>query len=151
MARKKKPAATKEAAEEKAREAASVVEQRPEARAERPAAPVVAAEQPDGRPERSSAADKATGETDRFRSWVTDRGAGYERFVDDKAQLLVLRFAEKPADDALAKLKAAGFRYQPEYFGQQKVWTRRNDFEGRLRLEEIEKQVRGPAAEPIPF
>ncbi len=86
---------------------------------------------------------KGTPEAERFRSWVTDRGNGYERLTDDKAKLLVLRFTNKPAAEVLDKLKAAGFRYQPEYFGQQKVWTRRNDFEGRLKVEELEKQVRG--------
>jgi len=87
----------------------------------------------------------------RFRSWVTDRAAGYERLTDEESRLLVVHFARKPDSETLEKLKAAGFRYHASYFGQRQVWTRRNDFEGRLRLEEIEGHVRGPAAERVPF
>ena len=95
-------------------------------------------------------AAKATAEANRFRSWVTDRGAGYERLTDEKANQIVLKFANRPEADVLDKLKEAGFRYQAEYFGEKKAWTRRNDFEGRVRLEEIEAMVRGPGAEVVP-
>jgi hypothetical protein len=108
-------------------------EKPPELRAEQPPAP------------------QTTAETNRFRSWVTDHAAGYERLTDEKAKLLVLKFGNKPDSEVLDKLKEAGFHYQPDYLGQKKVWTRRNDFESRLRLQEIESMVRGPAAEVIPF
>jgi hypothetical protein len=81
----------------------------------------------------------------RLRSWVTDPSVGYERFTDEKARLFVLHFAVKPEADILAKLKEAGFRYQPEYLGQPKVWTRRKDYEGQLKVEALEAVIRGEA------
>ena len=69
--------------------------------------------------------------------------------ITDMQELLPL-VNSKPDAELLSKLKDAGFRFQPEYFGQRKVWTRRNDFEGRMRLEEIEAAARGTAAEQEP-
>jgi hypothetical protein len=89
----------------------------------------------------------AAPQKDRFRSWVTDTAKGYERLTDEQARQIVLKFTGKPDAEVLSMLKDAGFHFQPEYFGQRKVWTRRNDFEGRMRLEEIEAAVRGNAAE----
>ena len=115
----------------------------------------VANEESSGTPSTAVAESSERGESEakavRFRSWVNDREAGYERMTDEQARLLVIRFAQKPAADVLEQLKDAGFRYQAAYFGQQKVWTRKNDFEGRLRLQDIETQVRGIGAEQVPF
>ena len=116
-------------------------------------APVALAEAPREEPKvlKSEEPPKAAVATDRFRSWVTDRSAGYERLTDEKANQLVLKFVNKPESDVLDKLKDAGFRYQPDYFGHKKVWTRRNDFEGRERLRDVEAIVRGHGAEVVPF
>ena len=84
---------------------------------------------------------------ERFRSWVTDRVTGYERLTDEQARLIVVKFHDRPPQELLDKLKEAGFRYQPEYFGQAKVWTRRNDFEGREQVKAIEAALRGPTPE----
>jgi hypothetical protein len=86
----------------------------------------------------------------RFRSWVTDRANGYERLTDEKGRQIVLKFAEQPSEGIRAKLKEAGFRFQPEYFGERKVWTRRNDFEGKLQVEQLEAAIRGSAREQEP-
>jgi hypothetical protein len=93
----------------------------------------------EGRP--AAAAMVQSGE--RFRSWVAYRGTGYERLTDDKDKLLVIKFRDKPSGEILELIKKAGFRYQPEYFGQTKVWTRRNDFEGRQVVEQVEARLRG--------
>lgn len=118
-------------------------------------APTVTAETPRDEPQPSisdaTPASTTLSAADRFHSWVTDRSAGYERLTDQKEKLLVLKFRDKPTTDVLDKLKEAGFRYQPDYFGHKKAWTRRNDFEGRVRLAEVEKMIRGPQAEVIPF
>ena len=95
-------------------------------------------------------ASESSGQKNRFRSWVTDTAKGYERLTDEQARQIVLKFSGKPEGEVLTMLKDAGFRFQPEYFGQRKVWTRRNDFEGRMRLEEIEAAVRGTGAEVSP-
>jgi hypothetical protein len=83
----------------------------------------------------------------RFRSWVTDRATGYERFVDEKEKLIVLKFRNKPSMDILDLINNAGFRYHTEYFGHAKVWTQRNDFAGREQVKAIEAALRGPTPE----
>lgn len=77
----------------------------------------------------------------RFRSWVVDATKGYTRLTDEQEHRLVLQFAQKPAGDVLTALKGAGFHYHPDYHGQKQAWVRRNDFEGRLQLEAIEKLI----------
>jgi hypothetical protein len=62
--------------------------------------------------------------------------------TDEQNNKLVLKFAQQPAAEILAALKEGQFRYQAEYFGQRRVWIRRNDFEGRLLAEQIESQWR---------
>jgi hypothetical protein len=104
----------------------------------------------DVRPEPEQPSSAAPTEKNRFRSWVTDDQSGYQRLTDEQNRLIVLKFSGKPEQDILTMLKEAGFRYQPEYFGQQRVWTRRNDFEGRVRAQEIETVVRGAGAEVMP-
>lgn len=74
-----------------------------------------------------------------FRSWLVDEGRGYSRMTDEKHHCLVLQFAEKPHPDVLTAVKGAGFQFRLDYHGQQNVWVRRNDFEGRLQVEAIEK------------
>ena len=86
----------------------------------------------------------------RFRAWVTDSKNGYQRLTDDQAGQIVLKFKDKPEPELVEQLKDAGFRYQQEYFGQRKVWTRRNDFEGRLQVEQLEAGIRGQSKEPEP-
>ena len=114
----------------------------------------VPTEEPKGEPKHNDefpfGASPDSPEPPRFRAWVTDHVHGYERFTDEKARQLVLKFAGKPSEATLTQIKDAGFRYQADYFGKQKVWTRPNDFEGRLRLEEIEKSIRGPVPEVAP-
>jgi hypothetical protein len=85
----------------------------------------------------------------RFRAWVTDSKNGYLRLTDEQAGQIVLKFKDKPAPELVDQLKDAGFRYQQEYFGQRKVWTRRNDFEGRLQVEQLETIIR-PGQQAIP-
>ncbi len=80
-------------------------------------------------------------EPGRFRSWVTDVGRGYHRLTDEQDDRLVLLFDAKPAADVLTAIKGAGFQYQPEYAGLKQAWVRRNDFEGRLQVEAIEKLI----------
>jgi hypothetical protein len=77
----------------------------------------------------------------RFRSWVVDETRGYQRLTDETSHRLVLLFRDKPADDILSALKGAAFRYEPEYAGLRQAWVRRNDFEGRLQVEAIEKLI----------
>jgi hypothetical protein len=95
----------------------------------------------------ASAATKEHGsephEGERFRSWATYRANGYERLTDETNKLIVLVFQEKPSQETLDKLKDGGFRYQPEYHGLKKVWTRPNDFEGREQVKAIEETFRG--------
>ncbi|MBS0206905.1 MAG: hypothetical protein JSS49_28860 [Planctomycetes bacterium] len=74
-----------------------------------------------------------------FRSWVVDMGRGYTRLTDETNHRLVLQFHEKPQPDVLTALKGAGFEFKPDYYGQKNAWVRRNDFEGRLQVEAIEK------------
>lgn len=83
----------------------------------------------------------------RFRSWVRLNSAGYERLSDDVARNIVIRFAEKPDAAILDQVKAAGFHYQPEYFGLEKVWMRRGDYEGRVQAEAIEATLRQKSQE----
>ncbi len=77
----------------------------------------------------------------RFRSWVTDVGRGYHRLTDEHEDRLVLLFDAKPAADVLTAIKGAGFQYHPDYGGLKQAWVRRNDFEGRLQVEAIEKLI----------
>ncbi len=80
-------------------------------------------------------------ERGRFRSWVTDTARGYSRLTDEQEQRLVVKFAQKPSADVLTALKGAGFHYHPDYAGQTNAWVRRNDFEGRMQVEAIEKLI----------
>jgi hypothetical protein len=77
----------------------------------------------------------------RFRSWVNDSVRGYHRLTDEQEHRLVLLFNDKPSADALLAVKGAGFQYHPDYFGLKHAWVRRNDFEGRLQVEAIEKLI----------
>jgi hypothetical protein len=120
MARKKQPSA--KAAETPERETEAAMETQ---------APAADAKEDDAAQE------------NRFRFWVQDVTNGYDRLTDEKAKMIVLKFHAKPSPEILAIVKEAGFRYQPEYFGQQKVWTRKNDFEGRELIDGIEAAVRG--------
>jgi hypothetical protein len=106
---------------------------------------VVAVAEPQAELDASSPAPSATDSRRRFRSWVAYRASGYERLTDEKSRLIVLKFRDKPSGETLELIKEAGFRYQPEYFGQTKVWTCRNDFEGRQRVEQLGFQLRGQA------
>ena len=76
-----------------------------------------------------------------IRSWVTDTARGYSRLTDEQEQRLVVQFAQKPSTDVLTALKGAGFHYHPDYAGQANAWVRRNDFEGRMQVEAIEKLI----------
>ncbi|MDP1798627.1 MAG: hypothetical protein Q8K78_14130 [Planctomycetaceae bacterium] len=77
----------------------------------------------------------------RFRSWVTEVSRGYHRLIDEQENRLVLLFDAKPAADVLTAIKGAGFQYHPDYAGVKQAWVRRNDFEGRLQVEAIEKLI----------
>ena len=83
---------------------------------------------------------------DRFRSWVTAAQHGFSKLTDDERQRLVLLFDEKPADEVIAAMKGAGFQYHPDYHGHKHAWTRRNDYEGRLLVEALEKLIRSADA-----
>ena len=78
-----------------------------------------------------------------FRSWVTDANRGYTRLTDQHHGLIVLLFTEKPEPDVLEAVKAAGFQYRPDHDGQKNAWVRRNDAQGRLAVESVEKLIRG--------
>jgi len=52
-----------------------------------------------------------------------------------------VQFAQKPSTDVLTALQGAGFHYHPDYAGQANAWVRRNDFEGRMQVEAIEKLI----------
>jgi hypothetical protein len=88
----------------------------------------------------------------RFRRCAVDREHGYERFNDQEAGLIVIKFSEKPSPEILEQVRQAGFRYHPFYYDQQKVWTRRNDFEGRQLVGDLESAIRGASRSTgIPF
>ena len=61
--------------------------------------------------------------------------------TDEDYHRLVIQFTARPPEDVLTAVKGAGFRFQPDYRGQQNAWVRRNDFEGRLQAEAIDKLV----------
>lgn len=90
----------------------------------------------------SEADFEAARQAGRFRSWLTDSKRGYRRLTDEEQQRIVLLFERKPPEDVLTAIKGADFRYQPEYHGQKNAWLRRNDHEGRLQVEAIEKLIR---------
>ena len=83
----------------------------------------------------------------RFRSWTINRAVGYERLSDSKRGQILVKFADRPSDDIREILKQAGFRYDPDYENQGKVWHRRNDFEGRVSADRIDALVREQQAE----
>jgi hypothetical protein len=88
----------------------------------------------------------------RFRGWYTNTQIGYRRMTDEIAKLIVVKFNERPNDEVVARLKEAGFRYQPEYFGQEKVWTRPNNFEGRELVDRFEAILTGLTnSRTVPF
>ena len=78
----------------------------------------------------------------RFRSWTINRAAGYERLSDSKRGQILVKFADRPSDEIREVIKQAGFRYDPDYEHQGKVWHRRNDFEGRVAADRIDALVR---------
>ncbi len=86
----------------------------------------------------------------RLRTWVVDEARGYCRMTDEDYHRLVVQFSAKPPEDVLTAVKGAGFRFQSDYRGQKNAWVRRNDFEGRLQIEAIEKLINelipGPSA-----
>lgn len=59
--------------------------------------------------------------------------------TNDERQSIVLQFVAKPDEEVRVSLKEAGFQFKPEYCGQKNCWVQRNDFEGRLQLESVEK------------
>ena len=77
-----------------------------------------------------------------FRSWVNDTDRGYSRLVDEEHNRLVVQFQQRPPTDVTIALKDGGFRFQPDYRGQKNAWVRRNDFEGRIQVEAMEKLFR---------
>ena len=94
-------------------------------------------ENPEVAPPEESGADRP-----RFRSWTINRAAGYERLSDSKRGQILVKFADRPSDEIRDVLKQAGFRYDPDYEHQGKVWHRRNDFEGRISADRIDALVR---------
>jgi hypothetical protein len=84
----------------------------------------------------------------RFRGWTKDHARGYRKRTDEVAKMLVFQFDGKPDADLLSLLKEHQFRYQPEYFGLEKVWVIKNDFQGRCKAEEIEAAIRAKDAPP---
>lgn len=91
----------------------------------------------------SDSAPQASAARGQFRSWVVDMKRGFTRLTDETNHRLVLQFHEKPQHDVLTALKGAGFEYKPDYHGQKNAWVRRNDFEGRLQVDAIEKLLSG--------
>jgi hypothetical protein len=77
-----------------------------------------------------------------FRSWVVDTALGFTRLTDDINHRIVLQFEKKPEPEILTAMKTAGFQYKPDYFGQKNCWVRRNDFEGRMQVENLEKMLK---------
>ncbi len=77
----------------------------------------------------------------RMRTWIVDEARGYCRMGDEDYNRIVVQFSQRPPDDVLTAVKGAGFRFQPDYRGQKNAWVRRNDFEGRLQVEAIEKLI----------
>ena len=90
-----------------------------------------------GDADRGTANDSST--QPRLRTWVADDGRGYCRMSDEDYHRLVIQFNTRPPEDVLTAVKGAGFRFQSDYRGQKNAWVRRNDFEGRLQVEAIEK------------
>ncbi len=72
--------------------------------------------------------------------------------TDEIARRIVVRFDERPDDQVVVRLKEAGFNYRPEYFGQEKVWTRSNNIEGRELVVKFEAFLTGLCdRKAIPF
>ncbi len=117
------------------------------AAAEEPHSPPVMKEQPPFEPTGTytptteDLADADWARRGQFRTWDVDTERSYTRMTDEKHQRIILQFAEKPPADVLTALKGAGFHYQPDYQGQKSAWVRRNDHEGRLQVEAIEKLI----------
>ena len=80
-------------------------------------------------------------ERGQFRSWVVGAEQGYAVLTDKQHGKLVLVFDPKPSQEVRGLVKDAGYQYQAEYFGQKNAWIRRNDFEGRVRTEELVQQL----------
>lgn len=78
----------------------------------------------------------------RFRSWTIRTTSGYEKLTDAKRGLIVLKFHDRPSSEILNAVKDAGFKYSPDYEDQDKVWLRKNDFEGRVQVDKIETILR---------
>lgn len=109
---------------------------------------------PQQRDEPTSVADHSSiAPRGQFRSWVVDEELGYSRLTDVNSNLLLLQFADKPPADVLTAVKGAGFQFKTDHHGQRNVWVRRNDFEGRLQVESIEKLLRSlsPQCESVGF
>jgi hypothetical protein len=109
-----------------------------------PNTPVEPVEEPHHRTEHVAAAQaEPSADTPKrqFRSWVVNAERGYARLSDDVNQRIVLQFAERPEVEILAAVKQAGFQFKPDYYGQKNCWVRRNDFEGRVAVEGVEKLV----------
>ena len=94
-------------------------------------------ENPEVAPPEESGADRP-----RFRSWTINRAAGYERLSDSKRGQILVKFEDRPSDEIREVIKQAGFRYDPDYEDQGKVWHRRNYFEGRISADRIDTLVR---------
>jgi hypothetical protein len=58
---------------------------------------------------------------------------------------------EPPSEEVVQGIKNAGFRYRPEYFDQQKVWTCPNNYEGREQVDRLEAYVTGLSGGRTPF
>jgi hypothetical protein len=84
----------------------------------------------------------------RFRGWTKDHARGYRKLTDEVTRMIVFQFHGKPDANLLSLLKEHQFRYQPEYFGLEKVWVIKNDFQGRCKAEEIEAAIRAKDAPP---
>ncbi len=59
--------------------------------------------------------------------------------TDEEHQCLVLQFAERPHLGVLIAVKGVGIQFKPDHHGQSNVRVGRNNFEGRLQVEAIEK------------
>jgi hypothetical protein len=73
-----------------------------------------------------------------FRSWVVNEARRYTRLTESPS-------AEKPQAAVLTAPKGTGFEFRPGYYGQKNARVRRNDCEGRLQDEAIEKLVQETA------
>ena len=63
----------------------------------------------------------------RFRSWYINTEIVYRRTTDEIAKHVVVRFDQRPADDVVGRLKAAGFRYRSTT-----AWKKRKCRHGKI-------------------